>query len=240
MRSAFGYLLGLLLAFCLFVAGPATAVEVPPLRGHVVDTSGKLSAEDVAYLDAALERDRSELGVPIVAFVVGDLAGEPIEDVAYTAFNAWGIGDAERDDGVLLVIAPEERRVRIETGKGIGDRLTDLESSDIIERVVGPLLAEGRFRSAIEQGSRAIAEAASDGSAAPVPAPATSIWTYLGLAALLIAILALAIVSPTFRGLLFFGFLFGGNRFGGGGRGAGSGFSGGGGSSGGGGASGSY
>lgn len=236
MRALHVLLLVLLAAF----VAPAQAHEVPPLRGHVVDTSGKLSAEDVAYLDAQLERDRAELGVPLAVFVVGSLDGEPIEDVAYQAFNAWAIGDAERDDGVLLVIAPEERRVRIETGKGLGERLTDLESSEIIENTIAPLLADSRYRSAIEQGAQAISRAATFGGVPPAPPPAApSAWMYIGLAALILAVLGLAIASPAFRGLLFFGFLFGGPR-GGAGGGSGSGFTGGGGRSGGGGANGDY
>ncbi len=232
----------IVLVLLAVVAAPAAAHEVPPLRGHVVDTSGKLSAEDVAYLDAQLEHDRVDLGVPVVVYVVGALDGEPIEDVAYQAFNEWGIGDAERDDGVLLVIAPEDRRVRIETGKGIGDRLTDLEASDIIENTIEPLLVESRYRSAIEQGSQAIAQAVTDGAVPHAPPPtAPSAWMYIGLAVLIIALMALAIASPGLRSLLFFGFLYGGTRGGGRGRGGGgSNFTGGGGSSGGGGASGDY
>lgn len=229
----------LLVLIAAFVA-PTYARELPPLRGHVVDTSGELSAEDIAYLDAALERDRAELGVPVVVFVVGSLDGEPIEDVAYDAFNEWGVGDAQRDDGVLLVIAPDERRVRIETGKGIGDRLTDLESSEIIANTIAPLLAERRIRSAIQQGAQAIAQSATFGAVPPAPPPtAPSAWMYIGLAVMILVVLGLAIASPAFRGLLFFGFLFGGPRGGSGGGGR-SNFTGGGGSSGGGGASGDY
>lgn len=223
------------------VALPSSAeVQVPPLHGYVVDTSGKLSAEDVAYLDAQLERDRAERGFAVVAFVVGSLDGEPIEDVAYRAFNTWGVGDREADDGVLLVIAPEERRVRIETGRGIGDRLTDLESSDIIEHTIEPLLVDGRYRSAIEQGADAISVAIDDARpAAAPPEDRPGFWSYAGIAVLLLLVFGLAIISPAVRGLLFFGFLFGGSR-GGGGSSPGGGYTGGGGTSGGGGASGDY
>ncbi|MFO0614152.1 MAG: TPM domain-containing protein [Polyangiaceae bacterium] len=232
MRARVALLLGLL----AFFAAPARAYDVPPLHGHVVDGSGQLGAEDIAYLDAQLERARVERGASIVAFVTGPLAGEPIEDVAYRAFNQWGVGDADADDGVLIVIASEDHRVRIETGRGIGDRLTDLEARDIIDRTIAPLIAEGRYRSAIEQGALAIEQATDTGDRqVPVPKP-PSAWTYVGLAALLLLVVGLAVVSPFFRGLLFFGFLFGDR-----GRGRsdpGSGYGGGGGSSGGGGASG--
>lgn len=238
---ALAFVVAFFVALVALPALPARGeVPIPPLHGHVVDTSGKLNAEDVAYLDARLERDRTRQGFTVVAFVVGSLDDEPIEDVAYRAFNTWGIGDAEADDGVLLLIAPEERRVRIETGKGIGDRLTDLESSDIIENTIEPLLADGRYRSAIEQGADAIAVDVDD--ARPIAAPPSttpSFWSYAGIAVLLLLVFGLAIISPAIRGLLFFGFLFGGPRGGGGGSGGGS-YTGGGGSSGGGGASGDY
>jgi len=62
---------------------------------------------------------------------VPSLGGEPIEDIAYTTFNTWKIGQHGADNGVLLVLAPGDRRVRIETGKGVGGALTDLQANDI-------------------------------------------------------------------------------------------------------------
>ncbi len=105
-----------------------------------------------------------------------------MEDVAFTTFDTWGVGRKGVDDGVLLLIAPDEHDVRIETGKGVGDRLTDLEASRILRESVGPLLKQERFREAILAGLARI-EAALDAPpratvpVAPAPAAAeTSFW----------------------------------------------------------------
>jgi uncharacterized protein len=224
------------------------AFTPPPLRGHVVDTAGKLSDSEVRQLDARLDAVRQQTGFAVVAFVVGSLEGEPIEDVAYRTFNAWTVGEKGRDDGVLLVIAPAERRVRIETGKGVGGALTDLQSNDIIRQKIAPLLQQGRFYEAVDQGTTAIADALVKGTPdaggkRPAPAARLPDLVKVGLyAGLLLLVMLLAIVSPRFRSVLWVivqMFFWSGGR-GGGGAGGGSGYQGGGGRSGGGGSSDSY
>jgi uncharacterized protein len=249
------FLAAVLLAVAFFAAGPALAAQklaLPPLDGHVVDTSGTLGHDDVLYLDGKLESIRVRTGFAIVALVTGPLQGEPIEDVAYSAFNTWQIGAKGKDDGVLIVVAPGDRRVRIETGKGVGGALTDLQSNDIIRNDMSPLLQQGRLRDAIEVGANAVATALVAGTPGgtatrtATPAPPMSALTMGLVAGGILLIIVLLIVSPTFRsmffGLLQIFFLFGGRggRGGGGGGGGGSGYSGGGGQSGGGGSSDSY
>jgi uncharacterized protein len=230
--------------FALLFAFPARAAFTPPpLTGHIVDTAGKLSADESGELDRKLERIRQRTGFDIVAFVTGSLEGEEIEDVAYKAYNAWKLGQKGADNGVLLVIAPAERRVRIETGKGAGGALTDLQTNDIIRNNINPLLQQDRFYEAIDQGTKAIARTLVEGTPgneppkpeARAPPSLLTIGVAIGLGLLVII---LAIVSPTFRSILFFFLLFG--RGGGGGFGGGGGGIGRGGSSGGGGSSDSY
>ena len=151
----------LLVVLCL-AAGSAVAaskVTLPPqLDGHVVDTSGTLSRGEVLDLDGKLESIRLRTGFAIVALVVGPLQDEPIEDVAYRAFNTWQIGEKGKDNGVLIVVAPVDRHVRIETGKGVGGALTDLQSNDIIRDDMSPLLRQGRLHDAIDVGASAVAK----------------------------------------------------------------------------------
>lgn len=228
-----------LLAVWLFAAS-ALGYVPPALTGHVVDTSGKLSREDIDAIDVALAKEQSRRGVEIVVLVVDTLGADALEDVAYDAFNGWGVGRSGRDNGVLLVIAAKERRVRIETGKGVGGALTDLRSSDIIQGMA-PLLAEDRYREAIDLGTKAIADAVADGSPPEDSAPPVrtiSLWRVGIYAALGLLVLLLAVISPAFRGVLLFFLMFG--RGGRGGGGGGGGYSGGGGRSGGGGASGGF
>lgn len=233
--------LALLLAL---IAEPARAAfQTPvPLDGHVVDTAHVLSAAEILALDQKLEALRVRSGFEVVAFVVGSLEGEDIADVAHQAFNTWKLGQEGQDNGVLLVIAPSERRVRIETGKGVGGALTDLQSNDIIRNRISPLLVQDRVRDAIDDGTTAIAEALQAGGAPgkePRPQPAWRAIPNLVWLALLALVVVLAIVSPGFRAVLLYAILFGRGR-GGGGGGGGSGFGGGGGASGGGGSSDSY
>src|SRR5438128_2029888 len=107
------------LATLLWVA-TASAFKPPPINGHVMDTAGVLTPQEVLTLDQKLEQARLTNGFAIVVFFAGSLEGETIEDVAYTTFNEWKIGSAKGDDGVLLLIAPKEHKTRIETGKGVG------------------------------------------------------------------------------------------------------------------------
>jgi uncharacterized protein len=228
-------------AFLFAWALPAHAgFAVPPLAGHVVDGVGALSPAEAAGFERQLEAVRRESGFEIVVFLPASLEGAPIEDVAYEAFNTWKLGEAKADNGVLLVVATSERRVRIETGRGVGGALTDVQSSEII-RQMAPLLQENRVRDALELGTSAITRALVTGTLpedrSEPAAPTLSILQIVLTVGLGLLVIFLAIVSPAFRQLLFFFLLFG--RRGGGGAGGG-GFSGGGGSSGGGGASGSY
>ena len=245
-------LLGAGLAVVLAMLFPATAraAYVPPaLTGHVVDQAHTLDGNTLRALDAKLERIRLETGFEIVAFLPDTLGEETIEDVAFTAFNTWGIGRKGTDNGVLLVVATAERKVRIETGKGVGGALTDLQSNEIIRTRVIPPLRAGQVRDAVDQGVTAIAETLVAGTPPgerPTPPPSVrappSLTTYAIGAGVLLLVIFLAVVSPAFRSFLWFflriAFFFSGR--GGGGGGGGSGYSGGGGRSGGGGSSDSY
>lgn len=147
-----------LLFTCALVlaARPAWAFVVPPVQGHVTDAAGKLTDEERKDLNLELERLQSSSGNHIVVFLPASLQGETIEDVAYQVFQTWKIGEQKLDNGVLLVIAPAERAVRIETGKGVGGELTDLECSLIIREKIKPRLAIAKFHDAIHEGALAI------------------------------------------------------------------------------------
>jgi uncharacterized protein len=155
---------------------------------------------------------------------------------------------------VVIVISPSDRRVRIETGKGVGGALTDLQSNDIIRNDMSPLLRQGKLHDAIAAGGDAIAKALGEGTpgargsprATPVARPMSLLQMALIAGGGLLFIILL-IVSPTFRSIVLTLLFFGGGRGGGGGfggggggGGGGSGYSGGGGSGGGGGSSDSY
>jgi uncharacterized protein len=232
--------------FVFFTSLVASAAEFrpPPLRGHVVDEAGALSEAEVRKLDKKLDRTRKQTGFAIVVYLLPKLPdGLTIEDVGYAAGNAWGVGSKTGDDGVLLIASLGDRKLRIETGKGVGGALTDIESSRINREVIGPPLTEGRTYEAVDKGIDAIVKelvantpggvsdpgrdpSASRGGKHPsapsaTPPPRTT-GDYLKLGAIAIVILGvivLAIISPGFREVLFWILLFG--RFGGGGGGGG-------------------
>jgi len=151
-------LLVLVLAWVvLLAAGRAWAYTPPKLTGAVNDGASMLSTAERETLEAKIAEHRKAHGFEIVVLTVPSLAGEGIEDVAYGAFNGWKIGRAGKDDGVLLVVAPNERKTRIETGKGVGGAITDLQSKRILSERVGPRLKEGKAYEALRDGVDSIA-----------------------------------------------------------------------------------
>jgi uncharacterized protein len=229
------------MARALLIAGIALllgAYTPPPLRGHVVDTTGALSAEEVRDLDLTIDSLGNSGGFALVVLVT-DLGDVPIEDVAYTAFNTWGIGEKGKDNGILLVLAPKERRVRIETGKGVGGALPDLKTNDILRNSIEPHLQQGQLRTAIEDGAIAIAQAlrADDSwkrsETKPEGGAATGVGSWHVIGGIALALALLMFLGRRGRGGRASGWgggFFGGGWFGGGGGGSGGGWSGGSGS----------
>jgi len=236
------------------LAPRSALAAVPPLVGHVVDVPGALSAAERATLNAKLENARRTRGLTVVVLVAGPLdpgQGGPagtIDDLAYEAFNAWGVGAKGKDDGVLLVVAPTDHKLRIETGKGVGGALTDVQSSHINRDIIGPELRAGRVYNALDRGTDAILEALAKDAPAAAPAarkksPLENPIVIVVIVVVALLVIVLSIVSRTFRTFFFaflriFWFLF--SIFSGRGGGGGGGYGGGGGRSGGGGSSDDY
>ena len=128
-------LLAAVLAFC---ASPSLAQTFPKLTGRVVDDAHLLSPEQAATLDGKLAALEAQSQRQMVVVTLPSLEGYEIEDYGYRLGRAWGIGDKQRNDGLLLIIAPNERKVRIEAGYGLEGIITDALSSVIISREVVP------------------------------------------------------------------------------------------------------
>lgn len=134
----------------------AGELRFPALSGRVVDQAGLLTPEKEAELTTrleALERDTSD---QLVVVTVDSLQGREIEDYGYRLGRAWGIGQADENNGALLIVAPNERKVRIEVGYGLEPILTDGLSALIIHNEILPAFREGYFERGIEQGVTAI------------------------------------------------------------------------------------
>jgi uncharacterized protein len=155
-------LTGLLLLALAVITGAATQAaepEFPPLTGRVVDQAGLLSERDQAELEAALARFEEATTSQIVVATLPSLQGLPIEDYGYQLGRHWGIGQEGKDNGAVLVVAPEEREVRIEVGYGLEGELTDALSRTIIETRILPHFREGDFAAGIKAGVAAMIEA---------------------------------------------------------------------------------
>jgi uncharacterized protein len=128
----------LAMTIALLFALPASAQTFPKLTGRVVDEAKLLTPSQVVDISSKSEALEAATGRQFVVATVHSLDGRPIEDYGYRLGRAWGIGDEKRDDGVILLVAPKERKVRIETGYGARVFLTDAISSVIIRQSILP------------------------------------------------------------------------------------------------------
>ena len=162
-----------LLALLLFCAGRAIPAGYPEARDPFLnDLAGLVSASDATTLRRELGDLRQQTGIEAVVVTVPRLAGLPggsIEDLATGLFNHWGVGDARRNDGLMLLVARDDRKIRIEVGEGYGARL-DAPMKQVIDGVITPRFRSGRFSEGLLEGARAMVRAARP---APAPAPAS-------------------------------------------------------------------
>jgi len=231
------------------VSAAALAYNFPALTGRIVDQANIIPADTRAAIEPKLVDLEQKSGIQLVVATVSSLEGQAIEPYANELFRTWGLGEKTKNNGVLLLVAPNEHKVRIEVGYGLEGTLTDALSSVIINNTMAPRFKAGDFGGGISQGVDQIITVLTTDSSdwqkkPPVrldhqQAPDPFGWI---LVAILFGVFVLSIISPGFR-WFFFNVLLSvvlssGSR--GGGFSSGGGFSGGGGSSGGGGASGSW
>ncbi len=163
---------GLLTAIMLVASPLQAAVEFPELTGRVVDEAELLSSSEAGRLSDLLEQHEDRTGNQVVVVTVTSLRGQSIEDFGRALGNYWGIGQADEDNGVLLVVAPVERKVRIEVGAGLDHALTDSRAQAIIERRILPMFREEDYARGIVNGAGAILGVL-DGIYDPVTRPVT-------------------------------------------------------------------
>src|SRR5262245_9004675 len=150
---------GVLLAIALaFASAPAAAEPVfPELTGRVVDDADLLTYPDKVAITADLKALEDKSSDQLVVVTLPSLQGYPIEEFGYKLGRKWGIGTEKLDNGVLLIVAPNERKVRIEVGTGLEGTLTDALSRIVIESSILPRFKEGDFAGGIKNGVRDIA-----------------------------------------------------------------------------------
>jgi uncharacterized protein len=144
---------------------------VPPLVARVNDTAGLLDAARRAALEARLAAFEAERGTQLVVLTLPGTDGEPIESYALRVAEAWRIGRAKIDDGAILVVAREDRCVRIEVGYGLEGVLTDATSKRIVEETLLPAFRAGDYAGGIEAAMERLMQIAA-GEDLPPPAAA--------------------------------------------------------------------
>lgn len=251
-----------LLALCVLVLGlfafaaAAQALDVPPHGGQwVVDNAGLLPAREKAALGENLNAYATATGTQIVVLTVPSLEGEDVAAYANKVFREWGVGQKDKNNGVLILVAKAEGKVRFEVGRGIEDKLPDILARRIQQEVTVPLFKKGRFGAGLLESAVAIEKVLGLPEGAQMPksgvpggaggaggAAADSPFAGLTLLLLVVAIVLASMVFGRGNPLFLLWFLLsllssigrggrGGGGFGGGGFSGGGGDSGGGGSS---------
>jgi uncharacterized protein len=131
---------------------PALALTFPPLTGRVVDDAGILDAGTRAALTQKLADFEAKTSDQLVVVTLKSLQGTSIEDYGVQLGRQWQIGQKEKNNGVLLIVAPNDRKVRIDVGYGLEGALTDAVSKLIIENAILPRFRAGDFAGGIARG----------------------------------------------------------------------------------------
>ena len=248
LRKSFaGHICRLVLTVCrafpllavLAATSAAQDTPVPELKHYATDLSGTLSPEQVSQLDQLLSAFDKTTSTQVIVLMVASLNGEDIEEYSLRVAEANRIGRKGKDNGVLLLVARNDRKARIEVGYGLEGALPDALAGQIIRQEIGPHFRQGDYYGGLRAGAEAIMSATKNEYKAE-PASQTGRRSAPGLFVVFIVIMiVLRLVRRRSRGIFFGGgpWLGGGGGWGGG---SGGGFSGGGGSFGGGGASGSW
>ena len=204
MRTATAALLALMLCWAWTAAAQ---VAVPALTGRVVDQTATLTPDQVASLDQTLQAFEQRKGTQMAVLIVPTTEPESIEQFSIRVAEAWKIGRKKIDDGALLVVAKNDRRLRIEVGYGLEGALTDVTAKRIIDEIITPKFRNGDFAGGISDGVERMIGVA-DGEALPAPArqqPASDVLNNLQsiIPFAFIAVLVLGGILRTLFGRLF-------------------------------------
>lgn len=148
-------------------------VPVPPLSKRVTDLTGTLSAEQIATLDQRLGEFEAQKGAQIAVLLVPTTRPETIEQFGIRVAEQWKIGRTKVDDGAIVIVAKNDRALRIEVGYGLEGAVPDLKASRIIREIITPRFKEGNFYAGLEAGTQALMGLI-EGEELPPPKPAAS------------------------------------------------------------------
>jgi uncharacterized protein len=161
-------------ALCLLAAlaaGAALALEVPFLAGRIVDQAGLLSSEEKQRIEQKLQALEQKSGAQVAVLTIPSLEGDPLEDYSMRVASTWKLGQKDKDNGVLFIVARDDRKMRLEVGYGLEEFLTDLKSGRILDEIVRPLFRQGQFGAGIEAGVDAVVGSIEGQEVLPAAAP---------------------------------------------------------------------
>ncbi len=151
-----GFVSCVLVASLLTAASAASALDVPPLTGRIVDLAHVLSNSTVESLTAQLAAHETQSSNQVAVLIVPSLEGESLEEFSHLVATTWKLGQKGTDNGVLLLVAMKERKVRIEVGYGLEGVLTDARSAHIIRNEIVPRFRAGDMAGGVTGGIDAI------------------------------------------------------------------------------------
>ncbi|MGZ3605865.1 MAG: TPM domain-containing protein [Thermodesulfobacteriota bacterium] len=155
MKKIFPFFI--LLLCCLPIV--AHSLDVPRLQGYVNDYAGMISPSAKSKIEQGLKAFEQSDSTQLVILTIPSLEGENIEEFSIKVAEAWKIGQQQKDNGILLIVSKQERKIRIEVGRGLEGRLTDLMAGRIIDQVIKPRFKQGDFDAGFVAGASALISA---------------------------------------------------------------------------------
>ena len=162
-----GALLILVALLVALASLPLAARDVPFLAGRVNDTASMLSPAARQRIEEKLKALEQQTGAQVAVLTIDSLDGEALEEYSAKVATTWKLGQKGKDNGVLFLIAKNDRKMRLDVGYGLEPQLTDLQTHVILDEIVGPAFKSGDFDGGIEKGVDAIASAAKGCRRAP-------------------------------------------------------------------------
>jgi uncharacterized protein len=190
-----GLLAGLLLA--LLTIAPARAADVPVLHQHVTDTTGTLSAEQVAQLEATLVALEQRKGSQVAVLIVPTLDGQAIEEYSLAVAEQNKIGRGKVDDGLLLLVAKDDHKARIEVGYGLEGAIPDVVASRVIREYLAPHFRQNDYFGGLQEAIGVLTKLI-DGEPLPEPSANSGTENYNPMPALVLGL----VIGLLFRLLL--------------------------------------